>query len=365
VTPDQGAGDGRALRVLHIIESFGGGSASAVEEYVRSTPELHHSVLYGSRPDSARGEDALRRFQSAAPLGTGLQAVTRIRQEVRRLDVDVVHAHSSFAGLYARNALLARRTPVVYTPHCFAFERRDLPPAVRGGIRAAEFVLARNTSVFAACSNREGALARSLRRRARVHVVPNVADASQRPADSGKGSRRGAPVIATNGRIGAQKDPAFFLATVRRLRERAPDVRAIWIGGGDAAEEARLRASGVEVTGWIPREEAVDRLGQADLYIHTAAWEGFPMAVLEASALELPIVARSIDALEITDRLMGAPSPELLADCAWKVLSDESVARRNRALWERKLAGNTRAAQRTALEAAYREAVAGAGRIVG
>ena len=55
------------------------------------------------------------------------------------------------------------------------------------------------------------------------------------------------------------------------------DLRAVWLGDGDPALRERLRAGGVEVTGWLPREATFARLGAADLYLHSARWEGFPL----------------------------------------------------------------------------------------
>ena len=70
-----------------------------------------------------------------------------------------------------------------------------------------------------------------------------------------------------------------------------------WLGGGDPDAEDTLRRNGVTVAGWLPRDEVVRRLASAQVYVHTAAWEGAPISVLEASAAGLPIAARGIESL--------------------------------------------------------------------
>ena len=48
----------------------------------------------------------------------------------------------------------------------------------------------------------------------------------------------------------------------------------------------------------LPRDEVMIRLKESDLYLHTAAWEGMPLTILEASKLHVPMVIRSIGATE-------------------------------------------------------------------
>ena len=75
-------------------------------------------------------------------------------------------------------------------------------------------------------------------------------------------------------------------------------MRLKWIGGGGSdAHLAELLAAGVEVTGWLEQDIAVKELAGCDIYLHTAAWEGYPMTILEAFELGLPVVARGIPAL--------------------------------------------------------------------
>ena len=51
--------DGRAvsgLNVLHVVEALGSGIATALEDYVRSTPDHHHTVLAYRRPSAQTGD---------------------------------------------------------------------------------------------------------------------------------------------------------------------------------------------------------------------------------------------------------------------------------------------------------------------
>ncbi len=78
-----------------------------------------------------------------------LAAIAGVRRLVSQLAPDVVHAHSSFPGVYARAALL-HGPRLVYTPHCFAFERRDVGWVARSTYRAVERALRGRADLLAA-----------------------------------------------------------------------------------------------------------------------------------------------------------------------------------------------------------------------
>ena len=58
-----------------------------------------------------------------------------------------------------------------------------------------------------------------------------------------------------------------------------------------------LTDAGVRITGWMTGSALAAELGGASVYFHSANYEGFPLSVLDAAALDRPVVARRIDAL--------------------------------------------------------------------
>jgi glycosyltransferase involved in cell wall biosynthesis len=307
--------------VLHVVESLGGGVLSAMRDYLRSTPTLRHVVLARSRAGDDTGESfeglAARVFPAPESLDLAIRAVNQVH---RRIQPDIVHAHSSYAGAWVRLSRVPRRR-VVYTPHCFAFERRDLGRPLRAMLHGVEAALSHRTAHVAGVAPREVALARRLRRGQRATYVPNIArieeDARQRPPRHSR-----TPVLVGAGRLCPQKDPDYFHRVARRILEQRPDTRLRWIGGGDERHERALRAAGVDVTGWIDRPLAMRALADADVYIHTAAWEGAPISILEAAAIGVPIAARRIPALESLGLPALQDDPSDLADLALSMTTD-------------------------------------------
>ncbi|MEO5842098.1 MAG: glycosyltransferase family 4 protein [Acidimicrobiales bacterium] len=293
------------ISVLHVAESFSAGVATAIEGYIDHGPlGLRHTVCGYRRPGVQVGDTLDARVPFIAlPSGKAAQFKS-IWAALHETDADVVHLHSSWGGMLGRVALPLRRPRVVYTPHCYGFDRQDLPHLARSTIRVAESILGWRLDAVGACSRNEAAQARRLWPHRTVVDLPYVlptklTEELVRVRRDGGPDLDGPLEIAAVGRVGPQKDPAYFAAVADHVcTQPGEPVRMVWIGGGDADGEDALRRSGVDVTGWITRGQATARLSQAHAYLHTAAWEGLPLTLLEAATLRLPMVLRRIPALE-------------------------------------------------------------------
>jgi glycosyltransferase involved in cell wall biosynthesis len=105
----------------------------------------------------------------------------------------------------------------------------------------------------------------------------------------------GAPfTVLSIGRATFQRRPDWVARVARRVR-RELDSRFVWIGDGPYREA--LLAAGVVVEGWLEPEHARARLGDAHVVLHLAAFEGLPLAVLEAMAAGRAVVATDLPPL--------------------------------------------------------------------
>ncbi|MDR3664326.1 MAG: glycosyltransferase, partial [Mycobacterium sp.] len=301
--------------IIHVAESFASGTASAIGDFVRNFQEAVHHLVYSCRDEARLDADELTYFATKTEMPPGTIARVRfLRRFLRRSRGDfIVHAHSSMAGAYVRAAVRkSARRPLVYTPHCYSFERLDVPWPVRQGFRTLEWLLSFNTTAYGACSPREAELSRWPLHSSRVVTVPNVPPPGlphHSPAPDGRPLR-----IVGNGRLGPQKDPGFFAAAFRAATQAHPELAARWIGGGTTEHIEMLRVHGVEVTGWLPRAEALKLMAECDLYLHTASWEGFPISIMEAAGMGLPVVARRRAYLSGVELPLLIDRPEDLAD---------------------------------------------------
>lgn len=341
------------FRVLHVVESYGGGVASAIDEYVTSTPDVEHHILRARRAEALATDASASKFASVADLPSGPRAIGMVRRTIGAVAPSVVHAHSSRAGVYVRLAArCGRRVRIVYTPHCFAFERLNVSRAARAGFYLVERCLAVNTSVIAGCSHHEAALGRRWLGEHRAVYVPNVAQVDHVAPWRVTGPHD-APLLAGMGRVCSQKDPAWFARSVQALRTSVPELRSVWIGGGAPEDEEVLGRSGIVTTSWCDRTRGLRILAGADCYLHSAAWEGFPMSVLEAVALDVPVVIRAIRSVPATPAVATALDPEHAARLVHGVVTDRQHRLANLSAWRSALAENNRATQRERLALAY------------
>lgn len=249
-----------------------------------------------------------------------------LRSEIRNRGADVVHCHSTVAGWLVRSVRVD--VPVVFTPHCFSFQRLDLGPSRRRALRNIEHGLTRRTAAFAACSASEAVLCRSVAPEAIIVHVPHAVHVEPEWS-TWTPPRVGNPVVAMCGRLGRQKDPGFFADVVARIR-REVRVRAVWIGDGDMRSRGLLEDRGIEVSGWLEDPNPV--LATATVYCHTAAWEGEALAPLEAAALGIPVVMRRESDVHSVSYARMAADPVECADECIRLLRDQDAMERQRRL---------------------------------
>jgi glycosyltransferase involved in cell wall biosynthesis len=214
-------------------------------------------------------------------------------------------------------------------------------------------------------------LARFLGDGARARVVPNgveLYDLSDRAAarETQRSALGIAPdelLLAAVGRLVPQKRPFVFLDLAQRIHAQLPQARFVWVGDGNLAEpwdaevKKRNLSHVVRRIGWQSRVR--DFLFAADAFLHTAEFEGLPLAILEALSAGLPC-AITPNLLAEMPFLNASNSIAIGNDDAWaSVLGDRAklaeLGRNARALAEEQFSFDLMAQR---YEALYREAIA-------
>lgn len=331
------------MRVLYVSEALGGGVFELVRSVAEGVAERGHktAIAYGVRretPGIPREAIApqVEIFETWRNRGASEQAkgALRLRRTVREWKPDLVHLYSTFAGVEGALSI-PRSTPTVFTPQAFAFTMANRRRAIRAAFKLAECLAARRATVVGACSESEGKLARELVSAAHVVVIPNGIPELDSAASTELAPPSGRRVVAL-GRIAAQRQPDQVAAIFEMLRDTSDPV---WVGGaGDSRATGGLQAlarAGVPVTGWLRRSEVLAKLSGARAYLHWTAWDGLPLSVLEAMALDVPVIASDI-----------GPNRELLGERQVCRTADDAVRLLRRILDEPEFAADIVRSQR-------------------
>lgn len=326
---------------------------TALAGYIESTPHLEHHLLAREFPGATIASPAVDSVERIDLSSNLIGAIRQIRRVTKELQPEVIHAHSSFGGALSRLSLRPSRTrKIIYTPHCYAFERQDLTRLARALFWGVEWVLARNTTTIAACSKREYELSRKMTpRKDSVHLLPNKAAIPPPPRALGTPQT---PRVVGLGRLSAQKDPAFFIDCIKSLIENAVNFEALWVGDGRQDYRELLLTEGVAVTGWSDQAEVSQLLSESTLYLHTGAWEGFPIALLDALQCGTPTLVREIPAFADVPRSLtiehGLAGFSRMADSQGDLIRWQSINLRE---WDIYMKENYPISQAEALKEIY------------
>jgi glycosyltransferase involved in cell wall biosynthesis len=346
-------------RVLQIIDSLARAGAeqslaTLASHLVDEGVDLHVAYLVERddlRPDIERAGVPV---VSLAEPGAGRRRwLSRVSDLVAELRPAVVHTTLFEADLAGRRAAARLGVPCVSS---FVNTTYDSMQANRDGVsraklRAAQVVdavTARRVTRFHAVTEHVAKVMsrRLLVPRAKIDVIPRGRDAAvlgrrseQRASEARRrlGVGEGVELVVAVGRQEPQKGLDVLLNALPRVRSQRPGVRVLVAGrDGRATSALNELVHTLDLTDTVTflgmRDDVPDLLCAADVFAFPSLWEGAGGTLLEAMALECPIVSSELPTLlemidDSTAELVTPRSAEDLARGLVAALADRGTAR--------------------------------------
>lgn len=303
-----------SLKVTHVVLSLEcGGLERIVLDLARSGKALGQQVAVICL--ERRGALAVEVEATGAtvlclnkPPGRSLETVDRVRSALRQLRPDVVHTHQIGALYYTGPAAKAEAIPlVVHTEHTNQVARyRAFTKKLRArllwwlaGRRSARFFCV--SPDIAAAVHSYGFLPKH-----KLHVVPNGINTTQfrrhdhdrTPVLEEMGIPPNASVIGTVGRLNEIKCQDLLIRSFFRVHRDIPDAHLLLVGDGPMWAELQALTEALGLTDCIHfagyQAEPERFLKAMDVFVLTSRTEGLPLAILEAWAAGLPVIATRV-----------------------------------------------------------------------
>lgn len=228
----------------------------------------------------------------------------KIARTVRRLSIDVVHAHQYTPFFYGVLSKVVTRTPLVFTEH--GREHPDYPRLRRRAFNAC----------FSPLTDRVTTVSRAVRdalvriegfSASRVEVIYNGIDIGRFPVRTARtqaearaklGISPVAPVVGTIGRLDPVKNYGLLLLAFRTLLVGLPEARLVVVGDGPDRPRLEALAANAGIAGavrWLGKRSDVEQILPAfDVFALSSLSEGTPMTIIEAMTAGVPIVSTPV-----------------------------------------------------------------------
>lgn len=168
-----------------------------------------------------------------------------------------------------------------------------------------------------------------------------------------------ASVVGIVGRLGPEKAHQVLLKAAAIIRKTDDRVRFLIVGDGPERERLEALTGDLGLTDIVTftggRSDIPEVLSALDLFVLCSDTEAFPVSILEAMAMEKPVVSTDVGSVSesvesgVTGLLVPPGQPEALADAIGELLADPERRR------EMGLEGRRRVEERFSVEAMTRQ----------
>ena len=297
------------MRILFVITSWDfGGAEMQVLQLAEKMQSLNHKILVVSiikpDPDFLKQSDNKNIEVRSLEIKKGvpdIRAIIKLRHIIKTFKPDVLHAHMVHAVILARITRLITSLPkLISTAHNIneGGKIRDLM------YRFTDFLSDINTNVSEVGTNLY--IQKKLFKKHKTHFVPNGINLPTIPYETPKkttlkkslGINNNLFVWLAVGRLEEAKDYFNLLEAVKELIKFQSNFVFLIAGSGSLKQAISDKITSLGLQQYVKllgrRNDIPDLLQMADAFVMSSAWEGLPIAILEAASYGLPAVVTDV-----------------------------------------------------------------------
>lgn len=294
------------MKILHAAETIKGGVATVLKQLVaaqQSEKNLYQLQCLipedqAAELDTAEEENVVKWKRNGRSVSALFSFSIAFCKAILKFRPDVVHLHSSFAGVIGRACLILLwpfvRPKVIYCPHAFSF-LMETSGSKKRIYALIEKALLPMTDAIVCVSDYEAEQAKLSGISAnKLFVVHNGVPEKAQKDISEKSA--GAPIdLLFVGRFDFQKGYDVLVSAMKKVPREL--IRLTVIGDAVHDTEKIEHLPDATYTGWLKAAQMEHYFRQADALVIPSRWEGFAMVPLEAMSYSLPIIASDATSL--------------------------------------------------------------------
>jgi glycosyltransferase involved in cell wall biosynthesis len=218
-----------------------------------------------------------------------------IKRAIEDFSPDIVHLHSSKAGILGRLACHSLKLPCVFTAHGWAFTEGVSSGKRRLYLWIESFMAKFATKIITVSEyDRQLALNHNVGNSELIKTIHNgVPDYSV--SLSGNVSNKLASLIMV-ARFDSPKNQTFLIEALHELRTLPFEMK--FVGDGPELDECKKLVLSLGLTNNVyflgARNDVPNLLAESNVFLLLSNWEGLPLTILEAMSHSLPIVASDV-----------------------------------------------------------------------
>ena len=237
------------------------------------------------------------------------KSIFEIKKELLKLKPDIVHCHSSKAGLSGRIAAkLAHVQKILYSPHAYFFLNYKKGSIKRWIFLNTEKILSKfftNYTVVTSKGEQNIYLSNKIDKSSKSKLIEHgikeneISHEHVLKMKEKLGIPQDAIIVGSMARLEEQKNPVGILEILKRVVEKEPKCYGVIFGNGSKYEELYDMHQKYEFKKKIvlagETKEHMTALKLMDIYLTASLYEGLPYTIIEVLSLKKPIVVSDVE----------------------------------------------------------------------